>query len=133
MTTKLTYWERSPPGVYPISKELHTVCHTGIQDSKEHNCSRNLTRHSAFLQVSHTLKRLTPTAPLKLILPSNQSYIQPRSWHNTAQRVIPPQLNNLKTIYLLHIGPKCEQIFTNFPNFRTSKVRYEKQVRRSVY
>ena len=63
MTTKLTYWERSPPGVYPISKELHTVCHTGIQDSKGHNCSRNLTRHDALLQVSHTLKRLTPTAP----------------------------------------------------------------------
>ena len=82
---------KGPPGVYPISKELHTVCHTGIQDSKGHNCSRNLTRHGALLQVSHSLKRLTPTAPHKLILPSSQRY-RPRSWHNTAQRVIPPQL-----------------------------------------
>ena len=31
---------------------------------------QSLTRHGALLQVSHTLKRLTPTAPHKLILPS---------------------------------------------------------------
>ena len=52
---------------------------------------QSLTWHGVSSQVSHTLKRLTPTAPHKLILPSSQRY-RPRSWHNTAQRAICPKL-----------------------------------------
>ena len=101
MTTKLTYWERSPQE----SSQSAGDC-TLDRYQKENPCEQelslrhpstlrylqqSLTWHGVSSQASHTLNRLTSTAPHKLILLSKPK-LQTKILTQHSQRLIQPNL-----------------------------------------
>ena len=105
MTTKLTYWDRSPQESTQSAGDC-TSRQIPQRDSlwypsTQRYLQQSLTWHGVSSQVSHTLKRLTPTAPPKLICiakPKAQTKILAQ------QRVIHPNLNQKKKKNELYVG-----------------------------
>ena len=73
MTTKLTYWDRSPQessqsaGDCTLDRYKKEIPYkegiSFLHPSTQRYLQQSLTWHGVSSQVSHTLKRLTPTAP----------------------------------------------------------------------
>ena len=103
MTTKLTYWERSPQESTQSARDC-----TLDRNLKEHLCKQrhslrfpstlrylqqSLTWHGVSSQVSHTLKRLTSTTPqTKQFCKLSQNRQETKILTQHSQRLIQPKL-----------------------------------------